>query len=104
MPADPTTSTVPLDLPLSTPEGTSVELGALLTLAAVGALAESTVEIGAGHRLEQFAALALVGLEEPVELALREQHRAAELVEVEPDGAADEREGVGLAVGVGEFD
>ena len=54
------------------------------------------VDLGAGHALEQLAAILALGAQERGEVALREQRRAAKLIERQTEPLMDRLEGLGL--------
>src|SRR5581483_2292308 len=54
------------------------------------------VDLRAGHPLEQLAAVLAVRAQERGELALREQRRAPELIERQPEPGVDRLERLGL--------
>src|SRR5690606_36448085 len=75
-----------------------LELALGLLGALEGAAAELAIQPRARHALEQLGPLAAAGLEERRELALAQEHRAAELIEVEAEAGLDGRERVALAI------
>jgi hypothetical protein len=82
--------------PVGHPRQEAVEGLARRLLFLVGPLGEPPVDVGAGHPLEQQAPLLDGGAQEGVELALGQEHRAAELVEGEADLFLNDLEGFGL--------
>src|SRR5690606_29940092 len=75
----------------------AVDLGLGSLVALEGGDGDAAVNICAGYLFQNVRALFPRGAQEGVEVALGEQHRPAELVEVEPDPGRDLDAGLTLA-------